>query len=108
MRELAARDWDRDALAARAAEFSRERFLERLLADRGGRALRTLVTGAGGFAGRHLLRELGDDAVAGAADVTDAQATLAAIEAARPDAVAHLAALSSVAESLARPPRSGA
>ncbi len=28
---LAARDWDRDALAARAAEFSRERFLERLL-----------------------------------------------------------------------------
>lgn len=29
---MAARDWDRDALAARAREFSRERFLERLLA----------------------------------------------------------------------------
>jgi glycosyltransferase involved in cell wall biosynthesis len=32
VRELAARDWDPDALAARAAEFSRERFLERMLA----------------------------------------------------------------------------
>ena len=29
---MAARDWDTDALAARAREFSRERFLERLLA----------------------------------------------------------------------------
>ncbi|HSJ95285.1 MAG TPA: glycosyltransferase [Gaiellaceae bacterium] len=28
---IAARDWDRDALAARAAEFSRERFLSRML-----------------------------------------------------------------------------
>ena len=35
--------------------------------------MRTLVTGARGFAGRHLMRELGDDAVAGAADVTDAR-----------------------------------
>jgi glycosyltransferase involved in cell wall biosynthesis len=32
VRELAGRDWDRDALAARAAEFSRDRFLERMLA----------------------------------------------------------------------------
>ena len=31
VREVAERDWDRDALAARAAEFSRERFLERML-----------------------------------------------------------------------------
>ena len=62
--------------------------------------MRTLVTGAGGFAGRHLLRELGDDAVAGAADVTDAEATLAEVDAAGPDAVAHLAARSSVSESL--------
>ena len=30
--ELAGRDWDRSALAARAAEFSRERFLDRMLA----------------------------------------------------------------------------
>ena len=30
--QMAARDWDPDALAARAREFSRERFLERLLA----------------------------------------------------------------------------
>jgi hypothetical protein len=29
---MAARNWDPDALAARAREFSRERFVERLLA----------------------------------------------------------------------------
>jgi nucleoside-diphosphate-sugar epimerase len=62
--------------------------------------MRTLVTGAGGFAGRHLLRELGEGAVAATADVTDADATAAEIEATQPDAVAHLAAASSVAESL--------
>ncbi len=32
VRDLAAREWDRSALAARAAEFSRERFLEGMLA----------------------------------------------------------------------------
>ena len=31
VRQLAEREWDRDALAARAAEFSRDRFLERML-----------------------------------------------------------------------------
>ena len=31
VREVAERDWNREALAARAAEFSRERFLERML-----------------------------------------------------------------------------
>ena len=31
VREVAEREWDRDALAARAAEFSHERFLERML-----------------------------------------------------------------------------
>lgn len=58
-----------------------------------------LVTGAGGFVGSHLLPELGDGAVAGSADVTDAGALAAEIRAVAPDAVAHLAAASSVAES---------
>jgi GDP-4-dehydro-6-deoxy-D-mannose reductase len=62
--------------------------------------MRTLVTGARGFAGRHLLGELGEDAVAARIDVTDVDATLAEVEAAQPNAVAHLAAVSSVGESL--------
>lgn len=58
-----------------------------------------LVTGAGGFVGGHLLAELGERAVAARADVTDAAEVAAEIRSARPAAVVHLAALSSVAGS---------
>ena len=59
----------------------------------------TLVTGAGGFVGRHLLAELGDDAAPTDADVTDPVAIAQALTEAKPRAVVHLAALSSVADS---------
>jgi len=58
-----------------------------------------LVTGAGGFAGPHLLAELGGEGIPLDADVTDVKALADAIAAASPAAVVHLAALSSVAES---------
>jgi GDP-4-dehydro-6-deoxy-D-mannose reductase len=58
-----------------------------------------LVTGAAGFAGAHLIRELGAAAVAGSADVTDPDALAAELRAAAPGAVVHLAAASSVADS---------
>lgn len=58
-----------------------------------------LVTGAGGFVGRHLLAELGGRAVAGRADVTDGDALAAELRAVAPAAVCHLAAATSVAES---------
>lgn len=62
---------------------------------------RILVTGAGGFVGRHLLPALGT-AFPGAVlltdpfDVTDPAAADAAIEAGRPDAVVHLAAIAAI------------
>ena len=62
-------------------------------------AAQILVTGAGGFAGPHLLTELEGEGVPLEADVTDASALIAAVAAAAPKAVIHLAALSSVAES---------
>ncbi len=81
-----------------------------------------LVTGAAGFVGRHLARELGATGarVAGlgiepappdgvrfdswhAADVRDRAAVLRAVEAARPDAIVHLAGQSSAARSFADP-----
>lgn len=62
-----------------------------------------LVTGAGGFAGVHLLRELGESAVPADADVRDPQALARTIREARPGAVVHLAAISSVGDSWADP-----
>ena len=81
--------------------------------------MRVLVTGAGGFVGRHLcehLREQGDEAVpvgwpvsAGdrsrAVDVTDPKLVHDAVAAATPDALVHLAGLSSVAASHRDPSR---
>ena len=59
----------------------------------------TLVTGAQGFVGRHLLAELGDAARPVEVDVTDAKAVVRELTAAAPRAVVHLAALSSVGSS---------
>jgi GDP-4-dehydro-6-deoxy-D-mannose reductase len=66
---------------------------------------RVLVTGAGGFVGRHLLELLGDATVPADADVTDGEAVAASIREAQPSAVVHLAALSAVAESWRDPAR---
>ena len=68
--------------------------------------MRALVTGAGGFAGGHLVRHCrasGDDVVevsrSTGVDLLDAGATRAAIASARPDVVYHLAARAHVGES---------
>jgi GDP-4-dehydro-6-deoxy-D-mannose reductase len=66
---------------------------------------RTLVTGATGFVGTHLLEHLGDEAAPLEADVTDAVAVADAIRQARPAAIVHLAALSWVPESWRDPAR---
>lgn len=62
-----------------------------------------LITGAGGFVGRHLCALLGADAVALEADVTQPQAVLDEIRGTQPVAVVHLAARASVAESWTKP-----
>ena len=70
--------------------------------------MRALLTGAGGFVGGYLtshLHEVGDDVVGlgDEVDVTDAEAVLAAVEQARPEAVYHLAAASHVGTSWSAP-----
>lgn len=67
-----------------------------------------LVTGSDGFVGRWLMRHLGDvgdDAVGldPAVDVTDADALRAAVVAVEPNAIVHLAAQASVAQSWEQP-----
>jgi len=79
--------------------------------------VRVLITGSGGFVGRHLVATLrarghdvvqsdhtaGDDVLA--VDVTDPLAVRGAVELAQPDAIAHLAAQAFVPASLADPER---
>jgi GDP-4-dehydro-6-deoxy-D-mannose reductase len=80
--------------------------------------VRVLVSGAGGFVGGHLVTALhargheviaadrtlrGDDIETLPLDVTDALAVRGAVELARPDAIAHLAAQAFVPASLADP-----
>ena len=70
--------------------------------------MRAVITGGRGFVGGHLARHLsdgGDEVVVidREVDVTDRAALSAALEAARPDVVYHLAAMTSVAESWSRP-----
>ena len=71
---------------------------------------RILVTGAGGFVGQHLLPALraaypGAELATPVFDVTDGAATEAAVAAARPDAVVHLAAVAAPMDARRDPAR---
>lgn len=70
--------------------------------------MRVMVTGASGFVGRRLVPRLASAGhlplgIDREIDITDREALAAAIARLRPEAVIHLAALSSVAHSLAAP-----
>jgi GDP-4-dehydro-6-deoxy-D-mannose reductase len=71
--------------------------------------VRALVTGAAGFAGRHLaqhLRDCGDEVVEvdrAQCEITEAESVRATMEGAAPDAVYHLAAISHVGDSWTAP-----
>jgi len=70
--------------------------------------VRALVTGGGGFVGRHLgthLGSMGDEVISIdlEVDVADPEAITAAVLDAQPDAIYHLAALSHVGESWGSP-----
>jgi GDP-4-dehydro-6-deoxy-D-mannose reductase len=63
--------------------------------------MRTLVTGAAGFAGRHAvaaLKAVGAEVVELEGDVRDAASCLVQVEQSQPDSVLHLAAIASVAD----------
>ncbi len=69
---------------------------------------RLLITGGSGFVGQHLLHHLRDtspeiELLAPALDITDQPATEALIEATRPDALLHLAAISAIGQAAAEP-----
>ena len=71
---------------------------------------RILVTGAGGFVGRHLLPALHEaypaaELLTVGFDVSDAVATANAVREAAPDACVHLAAISAIAEARQDPDR---
>ena len=78
--------------------------------------MKATVTGAGGFVGPYLvehLREQGDDVTEMdlfgpvEVDVTDADSVLGAMDAAAPEVVYHLAALSHVGQSWSSPGKIG-
>lgn len=68
--------------------------------------MRALITGANGFAGRHLathLRECGDEVVESSVDITDRERFADHVAEAKPTAIYHLAAQADVGGSWQRP-----